>query len=425
LAAGGFSLVALLAAAHAAADIPYAAVAALLPTIQDRFSLSEGVLAVVVATFSLAASLTQPLFGTLADRIGPRVVGPVGVVASSAMLSLVGVAPTLWLGIGLVVAGGMASAAMHPAFTSLARTAGRERFSLAVSIFGAGGTLGVSIGPVAVLLIMATLGVGGTPVLMLPGVAIGVATWFLLGDQPPHPTGPRRQMFDLQLVAGPVGGLTLAAIAASVPLVAFGAGIGIWLVDAHGIARDAPVIGWTLTVFALGAAAGGIAAGVAAARIGARELISGSMLAALLPLYALLTLQPGGVAWFSTAAFAGALLNAPLPLLVVTAQSLVPRSAAAASAMMMGLAHGVAGLLYVGVGILQEAIGIGQALAVAFALLLPAGMLAAVVLTRVERSPTRPTAACTCRVCTCSIPGTCPCVASTAVPSSTVVAGEG
>ena len=124
LALGGASLVGLLAASHAAADIPFSAVSALLPTIQARFGVTESVLALLVATLSFGASMTQPLFGAFADRVGPRLVGSAGVVLSSALLALVGIAPSVWLLLGLLLTGGFASAAMHPAFTSLSRSTG-------------------------------------------------------------------------------------------------------------------------------------------------------------------------------------------------------------------------------------------------------------------------------------------------------------
>ena len=70
----------------------------------------------MVATLALAASVTQPLFGALADR-GGRLVGAAGVTVSSLLLALTGVAPSVWLLVGLMVTGGLASAAIHPAFT--------------------------------------------------------------------------------------------------------------------------------------------------------------------------------------------------------------------------------------------------------------------------------------------------------------------
>ena len=386
---GGASLVALLAASHAAADIPFSSVSALLPTIQGRFGLTESVLALLVATLSFAASVTQPLFGALADRVGARTVGASGVVASSALLALVGSAPSLWLLFGLLLAGGLASAAMHPAFTSLSRRSVTRRPSLAVSLYSAGGTFGVAIGPVAVLTLMSTLGVAGTAWLMVPGVALGIAT-YLAVPAVSSAEVQRPPLLDLQLIAGPVGVLTLAATLAAVPFVAFGAGIGLWLVAQHNVAPDAPLIGWTLSAFALAAAAGGVIAAALGSRVSPRLAVGGTMLAAVVPLFAIFSLPPGSPLYFAAVMAAGALLNASLPIMVVTAQNLVPRSVAAASGMLMGFAHGIAGLLYIGVGVLQETIGTGAALAVTYSLVLPAAALAFGVLTRVTRSPRQP-----------------------------------
>src|SRR3989337_548106 len=138
-------------------------------------------------------------------------------------------------------------------------------------------------------------------------------------------------MIDVQLISGPVGVLTVAAALASVPFVAFGAGVGLWLVGEHGVARDAPLIGWTLSAFALAAAAGGVIAASLASRVNARVAVGSTMVAAIVPLFAIFLLEPGSPPYFSAVMAAGALLNASLPIMVVTAQNLVPRSGAAPS----------------------------------------------------------------------------------------------
>jgi FSR family fosmidomycin resistance protein-like MFS transporter len=245
---------------------------------------------------------------------------------------------------------------------------------------------------------------------MIPGLALGLAAWLALPDQP-SPPAERRPFIDLQLVAGPVGGLTVATVLLFVPVVTFGAAIGIWLVAEQGVSRDAPLIGWTLSAFSLAAAAGGIGAGALAPRVSARVALGASLVAALLPLYGLFVVEAGSAGWFAAVMLAGALLNAPMPIMVVTAQNLVPRSMAAASGMLHGLAHGIAGILYIGVGGLQGVVGIGPALAMTFALPGAAALVAVVVLTRIGRSPTQPTVECTCRVCRCTMPGSCACVA--------------
>jgi FSR family fosmidomycin resistance protein-like MFS transporter len=396
-AVGGATLVGVLAASHAATDIPFSAVSALLPTIQARFGLTESVLALLVATLSFAASVTQPLFGVLADRIGSRMVGSVGVIASSALLSLVGTAPSLLVLSGLLLAGGLASAAMHPAFTSLARSHGDQRPGLAVSLYSAGGTFGVAIGPIALMAVMSTLGIHGTPWLMVPGVILGLAAYVVAppGSGPKLPPGPP---MDRRLLIGPVGLLTAAMTLAAVPFVAFNAAIPLWLVAEHSVRPDAAVIGWSLSVFAGSAAAGALMAGAYGGRMSPRVLVSMSLLAAVVPLFAVLHLEPGAPLYFVAVGASGALLNASLPVVIVTAQDLAPQSAAATAGMLMGLAHGLAGLLYVGVGALQERAGIATALAATSLLLPVAAFIAWSVLRGVAQRPGTGTSACPCPV---------------------------
>lgn len=380
----GTALGGLLAAGHAASDIPLSAVTALLPTVQHRFGFSESVLALIVAILAFAGSVTQPLFGALADRVGARTVGAAGVVASSALLSLVGVAPSVWLVFGLILTGGLASAAMHPALATQSRRNGVRMPTLSISLFGAAGTLGVAIGPVAVLGVMSSAGAGGTPWLMVPGVILGLLAYVAVPDDPAL-EGTQPRSLDLRILASPVGGLAAAATLAAIPSVAFGAGITLWLVHAHDVARDAPVIGWTLSAFSLAATVGGIGAGLVASRIAARVAVSATMIAAIVPLAAVFGTSPGGATYFIAVMAAGALLNAGMPIMIVTAQDAIPRSAAAAYGLLMGFAHGVAGLAYIGVGWLQELIGYQAALSATYVALIPAAAIAFIVLSRMAR----------------------------------------
>ncbi len=158
----GGGLAALLTAAHVANDAITSMLSTLLPTLQERFGLSETVLALLVATLSFSSSVTQPLFGALSDRFGRRSLAAFGLVLSVSLLSLMAVAPTVWALFGLLLVGGLGSAAFHPAGTSIARAAGGNP-GLAVGMFSAGGMLGLALGPVVVLALAATLGLGFTP----------------------------------------------------------------------------------------------------------------------------------------------------------------------------------------------------------------------------------------------------------------------
>jgi MFS transporter, FSR family, fosmidomycin resistance protein len=196
------------------------------------------------------------------------------------------------------------------------------------------------------------------------------------------PTRP--PLLDLSLLRGPVGLLSLSGILRAVSFVTFMNAMPLYLVARHGLAPDSPVLFSTLTLFSVSAALGGIVAGALERRAPRSLLIVSSMLASLVPFGLLFVLAPGTPGYFLAVVAAGALVNAGLPLMVVAAQDLAPHAMGAASGLLMGFTWGTAGLLYVGVGALQESLGLLPAMALAYALLVPAGALARLVIRREE-----------------------------------------
>jgi MFS transporter, FSR family, fosmidomycin resistance protein len=410
----GSSLVAFLAVVHLASDAVTNIFSALLPTFQHHFGVTETILALLVATLAFSSSVTQPLFGALADRLGHRRVGALGVILNAGLLSLIGVVPTLYLLFGLLLIGGLGSAALHPAIASIARAAGRQKGELAVSLFSAGGTVGVALGPVIVLFLVSSQGLNITPWLMIPGVILGGLMYILVPSQEERPSlRGRAKLFDLRLLLGPVGLLSLTGILSSVASVTFNNAMPLWLVQRHGLAYDTALIGWILAAFSLSAALGGIIAGMLSRRMSHRLLITGSILLALAPLFAIFYLEPSTLLFFLAVMLAGALLNAGLPLMVVSAQDLAPHSAATASGMLMGFTIGVAGILYIGIGRLQELIGLTSAMSLSYLSLIPAALLAFYVLTKypistVEQAPVD-ISSCLCSPGLGANIGACPC----------------
>lgn len=278
-----------------------------------------------------------------------------------------------------------------------------------MSVFGAGGTSGLALGPVVVLATISAHGIAATPWLMLPGIVLAPVLYVVRGTRGGARTTIPRRSFDSRLLRGPVGVLSADTILLSVPAVTFTSAAPLWLVAEQGVARDAAVIGWTLAAYNVAAAVGGIVAGALSARIRRHALVAGTMLAALAPLYAVFWLAPGTVPYFLAVVLAGGLVHAGLPVLVVSAQDLAPHAVATASGMIGGFAVGMGGMLYIGVGRLQELIGLTAAMSVSYLALIPGALLAMVVLAR-HRPATGQTAART--GCACPPPCACgPCPA--------------
>jgi FSR family fosmidomycin resistance protein-like MFS transporter len=378
----GTALAVFLALVHTVNDAITAILGALLPTLRERFDAGPTLLAVIVAVYWVSSSVTQPVFGSLAEDVGLRAVGALGVVFAATFLSLIGVAPELWLVFVLLVVGGLGSAALHPVGTTIAGGPSVKNRALGVGFFTAGGMVGFALGPVLILYLVSRYGADALAWLMVPGLVLGAAVFLLLPQWEPHGRRPLRSLFDWRLVRGPVGVLALAGSFTSIAFVTFTSSVPIWLVREHGYEPDASLIGWTLSVFALAAGGGSLLGGFLTPRIGRRATIVGSLLATAAPLLGVLVFEPGGVAYFASAATAGLLIYTSSPVKVVIAQDLAPHAPAAASGMILGMTSAVAGALYIALGQIQQMLGLETGITIGFLMVIPASVIALAVLLR-------------------------------------------
>jgi FSR family fosmidomycin resistance protein-like MFS transporter len=379
---GGSALTFLLAGSHAANDAFANVLPVFLPTLQARFGLGEAVLAAFVALISFSSNVLQPVAGAVADRWGRRRSAAAGLIVGSVLMSLLPVVSSVTALFLLLAIGGLGSALFHPAATSMARAVAGRRKGLAIGLFGSGGPAGSAIMPVVALWLLRSYGPWAIPWLSLIGVAFGIALWARVPRQERPERHARPKLLDLELLRGPVGILAGVGILRAVAYISFLNAMPLFLVNVRGLAPDAGALGWTLAVYQIAAAAGLITAGALEPRLGRTPIVVGAMLLAFPLLLATLFLPPGGVAFYLAVAAAGLATNAPIPLLVVSAQDLAPHAVATASGMLMGFTWGVAGVAYVGFGALQQAVGLVPAMSLAFAFLLPSAALAARVLRR-------------------------------------------
>ena len=378
---GGTTLAVFMTLVHTVNDATTAILGALLPTLQVEFGLGPTTLALMVAVFWIASSVTQPVFGALGEDVGLRVIGCIGVLMASTFLSLIGVASELWLVFVLLVIGGLGSAALHPVGTTIAGSQATNA-TLGIGLFTAGGMVGFALGPVVILHVVSTYGIEATVWFAVPGITLGIAVGLLLPQWEPHPRRPLRRLFDLRLARGPVGLLAVACMCSALAFVTFTGSVPIWLVQENGYSPDASIIGWTLSAFAFAGGLGSIMGGFLAPRLGPVFTIVGAFLLSLCPLLAVIASEPGTALYFGAIALAGTLIYVPVPALIIIAQEFVPGAPATATGMVLGLGSALAGIGYIVLGRVQEAVGLTTGILIGFSMVVPAALIALVVLLR-------------------------------------------
>jgi MFS transporter, FSR family, fosmidomycin resistance protein len=332
----------------------------LYPLLIHRFALNLETVGLVSLAYSGFASVSQPLFGILADRYGTRFTG-LALAWTAATFAAVGFAPTFPVLVGLAALSGLGSGAFHPFGALTVRGLLPDRgANTAMSVYVTGGTVGVACGPLIGIAIFGAFGTPGTLVMLVPGTLI--AGYLLLAmrarsarakrDRPP--AGPWRQALPLVPLAATVGVMasrnaTVFVLQAFTPL---------WY---HQLGYQAWFYGPLVTTLVLSSALGTVGCGALADRFGRRTVINGSILLSI-PAVALYVMFPGA-AGFLWALLVGFLAASTAPLTLMIAQELMAGRAGLASGLIMGLAF-VSGAIGVPLtGAVADHIGLQPALA--------------------------------------------------------------
>jgi FSR family fosmidomycin resistance protein-like MFS transporter len=328
----------------------------LYPLLVGRFALDLKTVGLVALAYSGMASLAQPLFGWIADRVGTRFIG-LALVWTATLFATIGFAPSFPTLLLLAGAAGLGSGAYHPfGALSARRVIDASQRNTAMSLYITGGTLGVALGPLIGIVLFGLAGLRGTALLWLPGSI--VALWMLwelraFAAQPPAPqaaTALRPARGSLAVVVGVM--MTVACTLSSVQ-----AFLPIWYAS---LGYSPAFYGPLATTLLLSNAIGALGAGALADRAGRRVLVRAS-LALGIPSLLLLTAFTGPIAFVSVA-LVGLSVAAASPLLLLTAQGLVAGRAGLATGLILGLGF-VTGAIGVPLtGALADAVGIPAAL---------------------------------------------------------------
>lgn len=325
------------------------AVPALLPFMMLERGYSYSAVAGITLAATGLSSVVQPAFGMLVDRKSRNWLVPTGFVTAAAGIVVAAMSTTYivtWLAIAVA---GIGIAAYHPPATNLARAAGGHS-QKAMSVFSVGGTLGASLAPPFVTLVVGSLGLSGGYLLAVPAVV--AAIWWMVAQSRSANTGAAEsaQSLSAQLAAnGPVSDdwrsftrLVLVTVCWSIPYVTTLSLVSPFVLNAlNGSSSSAAIV---LSSFTLAGAAGTLLGGVLADRRGRRASIRLGYLLAV-PSLALLAAAPNVAVAELGIVCLGFAMFLPFAPQVTLAQDYLPnRPPGTASGVTLGLAMSVGGI---------------------------------------------------------------------------------
>ena len=350
----------------------------LLPLLMTNLNLSITQAGWLGGILVFSSSFMQPVYGYISDRYSKRFFAVFSPLITAVFMSCIGLAPNFWVLACLLACGGIGIASFHPQSAAMTSFASRNRRGLGMSIFVSSGTIGYSLGPIFITYSVAYFGLDHSYLVMIPGIIVFLALYFLLPSLE-HSTktiGVVDLRSALERYWRPLLLLYLLVVIRSAVQICFVNFLPLFL-SHRGLTAIAA--GKLTSLFLFFGAIGGFSGGTLADKFGERNVISLSMLFST-PFLLTFLLTKGFLSYFMLA-LGGLALLSTVPVNVVMAQELIPQSASVVSALMMGFAWGMGGMMVPVVGKIADVSGLKKALLLI--VLLPAfGFLFSLLLPR-------------------------------------------
>lgn len=166
--------VSVLSGGHLCIDLCQGAVPAFLPFLIAERHFSYAAAASLVLATSLASSVIQPIFGSLADRFAAPWLMPLGLLLTGLGLTGAGLATGFWQIVLAMMVGGIGVATFHPEAARWMNLVAGQKRATAMSIFSLGGNLGFALGPLTTTSLLLLFGLPGAGLLLVPVCVISV-----------------------------------------------------------------------------------------------------------------------------------------------------------------------------------------------------------------------------------------------------------
>ena len=346
------------------------------PVLLTYLGLTETEIAWISTIYIWASALTQPVFGWLSDRVGPRWLAAGGVLWMTVFF-----AGAVYLpgadGLTCLILAALGSSSFHPVGTTQATLQGRHhlagRETTATSLFFTAGQIGHFLGPILTGLILARLGLPWLLVLPVVSIPIGFSLAYQLRHNHPHPK-PLDGNNKVRLQAG-AGFILLLAIVATLQswsqsnMIAF---VPKYLKD---MGLSAVTYGNIAGLFMGGSALGNVIGGYLGDRYTKRKVAATALLLSALPIF--MMSQIGWSPWlYVLIPLAGATTGSVHSIMVVLAQRIISGGMALDSGLILGFIFSAGALGLLITGPVAESYGFPTVLVITTGLVLLASPLA-------------------------------------------------
>lgn len=339
----GMMILALFSAGHFVVDLYSSALGIFQPLLVDKLHLNLTEAGILGGLMVLFSSVMQPAWGYLSDRFHTRAFSVLAPAVAGIFISALGLAASYEMVLLCIALGGMGIASFHPQASVRATMGISKHRGRWMAVFISSGTLGMALGPIFFSTLISWLTFEG----IAWGALLGIlATLLMLAKVPSHTISHKRKSIDwaaLKAVRKPLIIHYFLVFVRSVVQIVFAQMLPLYFIRERGFSLTDS--SFALSLYLTAGAVGGFLGGQLADRFGGKKVIQFSMISCL-PFLALFFLTHG---WLSLVGLTlgGLTLLFTIPVNVTMAQDLVPSQAGTVSALMMGFAWGMAGLLFI------------------------------------------------------------------------------
>lgn len=356
---GNGALLVLLTAGHLMSDVYASFIVTLLPLWVHRFDLPFSAAGFLVFLRGAGMAVFEPMGGYYADSAARRLL-PLGLLIVTLAMSCVGLAPSYFILILLILIATVGQSLFGPQAASEATHSSGSFRGLGLAIFLAGGSLGAALGPITIASLVDAAGIQRTWLMVFPGLLLVFLLYTKSAPRAGSPPGTKRS-FDIlgPISSGPalaLAGVLVLRGAAEMGILAF---LPI-LVEQKG--GDLIAIGATVSVFKLSGALAAIIVGFLSDQRSWKPFMILSFLLAVVFLYSFL--QADGYMALILVALLGATLLSSSSYTLVVAQNLLPERTSTASGLVFSLSVLGGGLGALCAGFLADSLGVQMALLV-------------------------------------------------------------